>query len=67
MSPGLVKMWIALASIVFMFISVFSIYFSRYKTKNKVLKFIFALIAYVLMILAGLIIIFVVFSGPVQE
>ncbi|WP_044748044.1 DUF2768 domain-containing protein [Bacillus alveayuensis] len=67
MSPALVKMWIALASIAFMFISVFSIYFSRYKTKNKLLKFISALIAYVLMILAGLIIIFVVFSGPVQE
>ncbi|HZG60282.1 MAG TPA: DUF2768 domain-containing protein [Anoxybacillus sp.] len=67
MSPALVKMWIALASMAFMFISVFSIYFSRYKAKNKLLKFISALIAYVLMILAGLIIIFVVFSGPVQE
>jgi hypothetical protein len=67
MSPALMKMWIALASMAFMFISVFSIYFSRYKLKNKFLKFIFALIAYVLMILAGIIIIFVVFSGPVQE
>jgi hypothetical protein len=67
MSPGLVKMWIALASIAFMFISVFSIYFSRYKAKNKLVKFIFAFFAYVLMILAGIIIIFVVFSGPVQE
>jgi hypothetical protein len=67
MSPGLAKMWIALTSMAFMFISVFSIYFSRYKAKNKFVKFVLALIAYVLMILAGIIIIFVVFSGPTQE
>lgn len=67
MSPALEKMWIAIASMVFMFISVFSIYISRYKATNKIIRFIFALIAYVLMILAGIIIIFVVFSGPTPE
>lgn len=50
-----------------MFISVFSIYFSRYKVKNKMVKLVLALIAYVLMIFAGIIIIFVVFSGPTPE
>jgi hypothetical protein len=67
MSPGLAKMWIAITSMVFMFISVFSIYISRYKAKNKIIRFILAFIAYVLMILAGIIIIFVVFSGPTPE
>ena len=67
MSPALMKMWIALASMAFMFISVFSVYLSRYKLKNRVLKFIFSFIGFVFMILAGIIIIFVVFSGPVQE
>lgn len=67
MSPALAKMWIAVASMVFMFISVFSIYISRYKAKNKMIRFILALIAYIFMILAGIIIIFVVFSGPTPE
>lgn len=67
MSPALAKMWIALTSMAFMFISVFSIYFSRYKAKNKIVKLVLALIAYVLMIFAGIIIIFVVFSGPTPE
>jgi Protein of unknown function (DUF2768) len=67
MSPALAKMWIAITSMVFMFIAVFSIYISRYKAKNKMIRFILAFIAYVLMILAGIIIIFVVFSGPTPE
>jgi hypothetical protein len=67
MSPALAKMWIAITSMVFMFISVASIYISRYKVKNKIIRFILAFIAYILMILAGIIIIFVVFSGPTPE
>ncbi|CUA79504.1 MULTISPECIES: DUF2768 domain-containing protein [Anoxybacillus] len=67
MSPGLLKMWISLTGIGLMFVSVFSIYFSRYKVKNKVIKIVLATIAYISMIIAGLIIVFVVFSGPVQE
>ncbi|MBB5323416.1 type IV secretory pathway TrbL component [Anoxybacillus tepidamans] len=67
MSPALAKMWIALTSMAFMFISVFSIYFSRYKAKNKIVKVVLAFIAYILMILAGIIIIFVVFSGPTPQ
>ncbi|TYR82579.1 DUF2768 domain-containing protein [Priestia megaterium] len=64
MSPALLKMWISLGSIAFMFISVFSIYFSRYKIKNRLFKFVLAFIAYILMILAGFIVVMVVFSGP---
>ena len=66
MSPGLLKMWISLTGIGLMFIAVFSIYFSRYKVKNKIIKMILATIAYISMIIAGLIIVFVVFSRPVQ-
>lgn len=64
LSPGLLKMWISLGSIVFMFISVFSIYFSRYKIRNRIGKIVLAFIAYSLMIVAGLIMVIVVFSGP---
>jgi len=67
MSPALMKMWIALASMGFMFISVFSVYLGRYKLKNRVLKFVFLTNAFVFMVLAGIIIVLVVFSGPVQE
>lgn len=66
MSEGLMKMWIAIASMVFMFIAVFSIYLSRYKLKGF-LKAIFTTIAYFFMILAGIIIFFVVLSGPTSD
>jgi hypothetical protein len=67
MSPGLMKMWISLSGIGFMAISVFLIYFSRYKLKNGVLKTITAVIAYILLLLAGLIIFFIVLAGPTNE
>ncbi|MED4400718.1 DUF2768 domain-containing protein [Metabacillus fastidiosus] len=60
------KMWIALTSMGFMFISVFSIYFSRYKLKG-VLKMIFTAMSFIFMVLAGILIFLVVFTGPVPE
>ncbi|MEK5442045.1 MULTISPECIES: DUF2768 domain-containing protein [Fredinandcohnia] len=66
MTPGLLKMWISFAGIAFMFIAVISIYLSRFKLKGF-LKGLVATIAYIFMILAGIIIFFVVFSGPVSE
>jgi hypothetical protein len=65
-TPGLLKMWISFAGIAFMFIAVISIYLSRFKLKGF-LKGLVATIAYIFMILAGIIIFFVVFSGPVSE
>lgn len=59
-------MWISFAGIAFMFFAVIFIYLSRYKLKG-LLKGIVATIAYIFMILAGIIIFFVVFSGPVSE
>jgi len=64
MSPSLLKMWISLAGMGFMFVSIILIYFSRFKFSNKLLKGTTAIIAYLLMILSGIIIFFVVLFGP---
>ncbi|MFC3882733.1 DUF2768 domain-containing protein [Bacillus songklensis] len=66
MSPALMKMWISFGSMGLMFLAVIFIYLSRFKLKGF-FKFLTALIAYSCMIVAGIIIIFVVFSGPVQQ
>lgn len=66
MSPSLMKMWVSLASMGFMFLSILLIYLSRYKAKG-VLKFLTASIAYILMIVSGIIIVLVVFSGPTSD
>ncbi|PGS50776.1 DUF2768 domain-containing protein [Bacillus cereus] len=67
MSEGLMKMWLALGAIGFMFFAVSFILLSRHKIKNKFLKEITALVAYTLMIVSGIVIFLVVFSGPVQQ
>ncbi|EIJ78691.1 hypothetical protein PB1_14074 [Bacillus methanolicus PB1] len=66
MSPALMKMWISFGAMGFMVLSIIFIYFSRYKLKG-VFRFITALIAYVLLILSGIIIFLIVFSGPASE
>ncbi|RNF40509.1 DUF2768 domain-containing protein [Planococcus salinus] len=58
------KMWVSFAGIAFLIISMGLIYLSRYKLKNGIFKFLFALVAYVLLILGFFIMIFTVFSGP---
>ncbi|MDZ5471194.1 DUF2768 domain-containing protein (plasmid) [Bacillus sp. 31A1R] len=67
MSPAMLKMWVSLGAMGFMFISIIMIYLSRFKIKNGVLKFISALLAYSFMIVSGIVIFFVVFSGPTNE
>lgn len=59
-------MWFALGSMGLMFLAVLSIMLSRYKLKG-VLKWVTAILAYAFMLIAGLIIFFVVFSGPINE
>lgn len=63
MTPALQKMWISFIAMGFMAISILLIYGSRYKLKGF-LKGLTAIIAYILMLLAGLIILIVVLSGP---
>ena len=38
MTPALMKMWISLSSMGFMFIAIILIYLSRFKLKQKILK-----------------------------
>lgn len=66
MSDGLMKMWIALSSIGLMFIAVLFINLSRNKAKG-IFKYILGTIAWVSMIIAGIFIIIVVFTGPVKS
>lgn len=67
MSLALMKMWISLASMGFMVISIIFIYLSRYKLKQGVLKAFTAVVAYLLLVVSGLIIFLVVFTGPSIE
>ncbi|OIU71228.1 DUF2768 domain-containing protein [Rossellomorea aquimaris] len=61
---SMMKMWISFASMGFMFLAIIMIYFSRYKIKPKFIRFITAFAAYILMIAGGLMMIYIVFSGP---
>ncbi|MDQ0155230.1 DUF2768 domain-containing protein [Robertmurraya andreesenii] len=67
MSPAMVKMWISISSMGFMFVSIILIYLSRYKLKNRIIKFISAFIAYSLLIISGIIIFLVVMGGPTAD
>ncbi|MFJ5715721.1 DUF2768 domain-containing protein [Neobacillus sp. NPDC093127] len=53
MSPGMLKMWISIAGMGFMFLAIMTIYLSRYKLKG-VLRIISAIFAYLFMIVAGI-------------
>ncbi|MGM0845971.1 MAG: DUF2768 domain-containing protein [Bacillota bacterium] len=61
---SMMKMWISFASMGFMIFAILSIYLSRYKLKRGFFRFVTALIAYVFMIAAGLIMAYIVLSGP---
>ncbi|EDW21096.1 DUF2768 domain-containing protein [Bacillus pumilus] len=67
MSFALIKMWFALGSMGLMFLAVVTIYFSRFKLKSRVLKITASTVAYSLMLISGIIVFLVVFSGPVNE
>lgn len=63
MSPGLIKMWTSLSALGFMFLSVFLIFLSRYKFKNRLFKITTAIFAYTFMFLSGIIMLAVVLGG----
>jgi hypothetical protein len=58
------KMWVSIAGMGLMAIAMVVIYLSRYKIKFKFLKAITAIIAYLCLIIGGLIMVYVVFTGP---
>ncbi|MCA0985795.1 DUF2768 domain-containing protein [Guptibacillus algicola] len=63
MSPGLIKMWVALSSMGLMFIAVLAIMFSRAKLKG-VIKVVVSTFAYLCMFTSGVLMLLVVFTGP---
>lgn len=65
MSPALIKMWVALASMGLMFVAVLAIMFSRAKLSG-VLKFIVSTFAYICMFTSGVLMLLVVFTGPTE-
>ncbi|MFC4711750.1 DUF2768 domain-containing protein [Planococcus dechangensis] len=58
------KMWVSFLGIGFLIISMQLIYLSRYKIQSGLLKFVFALIAYILLILGFLIMVYLIMTGP---
>ncbi|ASF39698.1 hypothetical protein CEH05_11350 [Halobacillus halophilus] len=63
MSESMLNMYISFAGILFLFLAIGLIFLSRYKLKG-VISGIVAFLAYMFMILGGLIIFYIVFSGP---
>ncbi|ENH97347.1 hypothetical protein J416_05013 [Gracilibacillus halophilus YIM-C55.5] len=63
MSASMLKMYISFAGMLFLILAIGFILLSRYKLKG-ILSGIVAFVAYVCLVLGGLIIAFVVLSGP---
>ncbi|MBS4199514.1 DUF2768 domain-containing protein [Bacillus sp. FJAT-49732] len=64
MSPSMQKMWISIIGMLLLALAMFTIYLSRYKLNNKILKIVTAISAWLFMIIGGLIMLFVVLTGP---
>ncbi|RKQ37669.1 DUF2768 domain-containing protein [Oceanobacillus halophilus] len=65
MSISMLKMYISFAGMIFLFLAIGFIYLGRYKLKGwfgKVISFL----AYLFLVLGGLIILYVVLSGPTR-
>jgi len=62
-SPGMARMLVTFIAMGMMVLSLFLIYLGRYKIKNA-FRWFFTITAYIFMILSGLIIFVIVFSGP---
>lgn len=63
MSTSMLNMYISFAGIIFMFLAIGLIMLSRYKLKG-ILAGVVAVLAYIFMVLSGVIIFYIVFSGP---
>ncbi|RCW64906.1 DUF2768 domain-containing protein [Saliterribacillus persicus] len=66
MSPALLKMYISFAGIIALFLAVGLIMLSRYKLNGFISKIV-AFLAYLFLLVGGLIITYVVLSGPTPE
>lgn len=63
MTPGLIKMWISFIAMGLLVVSAFSIMISRQKLQG-VWRVLLASFAYVCMIVAGIVIVLIVLTGP---
>lgn len=61
MSPAMLKMWISIIGMMFMFLAILIIYVSRFKLRG-ILKIVTALLAYMLMAVSGILIILILFT-----
>lgn len=66
MSPSMLKMWISFAGMILLILAIGLIWLSRYKLKG-LLSGVVSVLAYVSLILGGLIILYIVFSGPTGQ
>ncbi|HEX6923388.1 MAG TPA: DUF2768 domain-containing protein [Bacillales bacterium] len=66
MSPGLIKMWISFAAIILFFIAALLIMASRNKLKGF-WKGLTAVLAYLCMAVAGIIVLLIVLSGAPSQ
>jgi hypothetical protein len=66
MSPAMMKMWVSIAGMGLMFLAILTIYLSRFKFTG-VLRIVTAIIAYILMIVSGIIIFIVLFTKQVDH
>ncbi|MFS0645004.1 DUF2768 domain-containing protein [Siminovitchia sp. 179-K 8D1 HS] len=64
MSVSMQKMWISIIAMVLMALAMLTIYISRFKLNKGFLKIVTALTAWAFMIIGGLLMLFVVLSGP---
>ncbi|MEK3886022.1 DUF2768 domain-containing protein [Bacillus sp. FSL K6-3431] len=64
MSLSMQKMWISILGMILLALAMFTIYISRYKLNKGILKIVTALTAWIFMILGGLLMLFVVLTGP---
>ncbi|SDJ67299.1 DUF2768 domain-containing protein [Sediminibacillus albus] len=63
MSESMLNMYISFGGIIFLFLAIGLILLSRYKLKG-IFGTIIAILAYIFLIVGGLIIFYIVFSGP---
>jgi hypothetical protein len=61
MSLGMLKMWISIAGMGLMFLSILTIYLSRYKLKG-ILKVLTAVLAYIFLLISGITLFVVLFT-----
>ncbi|MGO4888129.1 DUF2768 domain-containing protein [Anaerobacillus sp. MEB173] len=65
MSPGMLKMYISFVAMALMFVSVIAAIFGREKLKGF-WKNLVLTISFICMVISGLIVFLVVFSGPIE-